>query len=1254
MRHTRPLADSRPSKAQAGTRLRQSTIVATLVAMQAHWIAPAHADMYQLPLLSTSQAAALPNFVLTLDNSESMALNHLPESSVVVNGVTVAFPGTRIVQMYPLPGGETDSTRSYLQNPVGTVPGSTGSTCASAFECQMRSPDVNSIYYNPGTLYQPWPLASDPGSRMPNAAFDKAPFDPLDASKGTANLSAVSNGQTATWCTGMPEGVLQCAQAALPFNPAVFYRIKDSASNPGLAGSYVQYNLNGNSTLPWGKNTYPSRKDCDTTCTLAQERQNFANWFTYYRSRILLTKGAVSEAFASVGNNFRLGWGFTSDARSTNNANLAGGDTQTGLGWPTQGVKLFSQSHQRAFLNAIQKQKVGGSTPLRFATAGVGNYFTRTDSWSPWRITPGEGESAGNPILGCRRGGHILTTDGYYNDGPGDLAGDFTTSALRVGEVDSNPDLTINGRKYTPSAPYADARNTNSLADIAMRYWAFPLVPGAELSNTTDKVKPTDRDPADWLHLNQYMVGLGVKGSMDSYEAPPSSTVWPAIPGQQNNTDPSKIDDMGHAAVNSRGRYFTAKDGESLRSAIISSINDNPPQVRNESGVGTVGTTAIQGDTVYIPRYNATDWSGDVSAAVIDSSTAPRLQITELWTASSAMPAPDARKIYAYSTRDSSYEADRLTPKISVVAFTSSNKDHFDTIPNAYRSDSLIEFLRGGNPAGTGYRNRERPLPDFVNSTPLLVSGNLNMQYDRTGLPSGGASYKAFVESKAYRTPLLFLGGNGGMLHAFDASKDKTQGGGREVFAYVPKGVQAHLHLLAQLDYRHRFYVDGPLAEADAYIDGNWKNYVIGTLGAGGKGVFAIEVPPAGGKDSPALPSLSAASVKWDLSNVDVSELGHITSPIEVGPVQGTNDWYAFVGNGHDSTGGTAALIVVDLATGKVARKFVLANAPDATTPNGLSGVSLIRNAQGEVIGAYAGDLHGQIWRFEFAGNDASQWRVGFGSKPLFRARLGSQIQKISAAPAIYALQPQVGTGHLILFGTGRLTESGDTQDTSVQTFYGVLDPTDGSQSPSTSPFEGATSHRSLLQQQSFLDLPTNGVSRQLQSLTSNAVVLSGEGRKLGWYLDLDMSPANTPGLSQVEHPKVIYKPTVVRKLVYFTAVVAPTARESCSAQEGGQQRLVLPVLTGGQADVQTWDTDGDGFITTKDEMGQGYWTSGNGGESRVRDTENVNIGVGVDPNGLKRFNKCAGDNSLCPDDEEGGLRPISDRIWKRIVKPPF
>lgn len=1255
-------------------RTRRCVVLISLVGLQAQGMSSAWAGVFQMPLLSNTANAVLPNFVLTLDNSGSMGYYHLPEKTrdyQLSNGSTlsVTLSGTDQHRGHPSDtfdffGGSAPATDLMI---APSTPASTSAECTSVnagttrnpvftiYECQYRSSGVNYIYYNPAIRYQPWYRSDQPDTRMAAAPYKKAPIDPLNPTQGiTVDLSAVSSGLSARWC----QGPANCRTTALPFSPAVFYQLKNadpSVAPPNVASSFTKYDLNNRSSnLPWDASTFPGRTDCPSTggCPVATEQANYANWFTYYRNRILLTKGALTEAFAPLGNNLRLGWGALSYARYENEAFYTdGANAKAILGGPSQGVAEFSVAHKVRFLTWLQEQPANGSTPTRFAMNGVGEYYNRTDAGSPWRYNPASTSTDNeiNPILGCRRGSHILTTDGYYNDDIADVnPATYELSGRVVGEVDANNI----GTTYVAQKPYADAGNKNSLADIAMKYWATPMVDKSLFVNTSDTVKPTAKDPATWLHVNQYMVGLGLSGTVDQDNVP-ANINWPLI-DVNKPVDPGRIDDMIHAGLNSRGRYFTAQDSASLRDYITKAIDAGSPVDKQEAGVNTSAQDIRSGDLKFIPQYNPGGWYGDVNAYAFDANGNVDLTQPPVWRASAMLPAAASRNIVTLNSNT-----------LGGVDFKFSdmkNMSWLTQLPSGLSAEKFINYLRGDNSqagvADGDFRLRAGPLGDIINSTPVLIKSNLNMGYDVSQLPSGGSSYAAYITDKAKRSPVLFVGANDGMLHAFDASSGGN--GGAEVFAYVPRGTLGNLSLLADQGYRHQFYVDGPLTEADAYITRRgasqpaWTNVLVGTLGAGGKSVYALNVTNTA--------QLDKSAVMWEVTTSTAANLGHVTSEVQVGYVQNNGGWYAFVGNGHDAANKRASLLVIDLATGTVVKTFELPSANDATTPNGLSGVALITDNTNAVIGAYAGDLHGQIWRFEFSGSDVSKWRVGFGGQPLFTARSASgAVQMVSAAPSFFKLPTSTKTtGNLVVFGTGRLVESTDALSTETQTVYAVQDNTVGSTSASTSPITGG---RAALQAQTFLPAAPNN---PLIQLSNNAVDLAdGSAKKWGWYIDQVLTESTLPGASGTFTylPKVIYQPRVVRNLVVIETVLPPDQGVSCNSKLGSGYNYVLPVFTGGQLTQATFDTNGDGAIDKSDQVGQGYATGADGRDALRNALKRSTASTDGVADRLKSLintkdswliDSCAAGGEGCPPVEPIKLKTISDRVWKRIVKQPF
>ena len=281
----------------------------------------------------------------------------------------------------------------------------------------------------------------------------------------------------------------------------------------------------------------------------------------------------------------------------------------------------------------------------------------------------------------------------------------------------------------------------------------------------------------------------------------------------------------------------------------------------------------------------------------------------------------------------------------------------------------------------------------------------------------------------------------------------------------------AGLNKLTSPNYIHQYYVDGPPTAGDVFFNGAWHTVLVGGLRGGGPAIYALDITnPSGFTESSA-----ASIVLWEFSNVNTSasstdttswdaNLGYTFSqPAIVRMANG--EWAAVFGNGYHSADltpagdGKAYLYIVDIETGRLIQKFgPLSN----LTSNGLSTPAPVDvNGDNIVDFIYAGDLQGNLWKFDVTSTSPNSWNVAFSSSPLYTALdASSNRQPITTRPQVGA--NPTGTGFLIYFGTGKYFESSDSNITgaTTQTFYAVWDKNDG------------TTHgfaRSDLQQQTVL-----------------------------------------------------------------------------------------------------------------------------------------------------------------------------------------
>lgn len=1165
----------------------------------------------QSPLISRQGSGAAPNIMLTMDDSGSMMFQHMPEETVYVGSYTIANPvGSNSVNMDP---GDNAILSSFY---IGTVAGRAGSK--NYRQRLLRSPDTNTIYYNPEVQYKPWSLAA--GGRMAAANVGAALRDPMNAAGGTIDLTNVRNllgslldilGNNITWCY-RTDSQSDCSTVSLltsvPYDPGLYYRLNKDGSgnylNPNTWSNYTEFTINASSTTTYTK--YPARTDCaGSVCTRTEERQNYANWFTYYRTRNLLARGALAEAFSDATNNFRLGYGRINKASSS-----IDGVSTTVI---EAGVRDFTSTRKTELFNWLYALPANGGTPLRGAMQSVGNYYSRTDNKGPWTDSPGNTNDTSTDKA-CRRAYQIMVTDGYWNDTVG------SSGLSSVGNQDNTNGSTITGPgntfQYIAARPYKDG-NSDTLADYAMKYWKSDLY-----GTAANKVVPSIKDPAFWQHMVNFTVGLGVRGTLNP------DTDLPNLESGSKSWSTDQIDDLWHAAVNSRGDFFSAKDPSELASAIRTSIGQALQRELREAGVATAATSLQDGNRKYVPLYRTGSWNGDIQAFGLDANGQSGAQI---WAASTKLPSWSSRSIYTWDTGISPAAAVTFT----WASISAANRTALSSAGATYTS-TLVDFLRGDRSLEGDtnlFRTRSGVLGDFVNSNPVLIKGALDMGYSL--LPSIGASYATFVTQKAARTGVLFVGGNDGMLHAFkDTLGSVPSDDGKEVFAYVPRAVYPTLSLLSSQTYGtnllyHQFYVDGPLQEADAYVkapgasSASWRNHVLGSLGAGGRAVFAIDVTDTA--------NLGANSVRWEFSSSSDTDLGYVMTPLENG-VLPNGDWVVVFGNGPYSGAGNAVLFVLNLETG-AAQKLVV----DSAGANGLGGVVAQRNANGQITNLFAGDLKGRLWKFDYDATTASRFKVSGGTALFTATSSTGAVQPISQPPVVY---DHSQGGKLVVFGTGQLVTDTDANSTATQSVYAVWDKNaDTMVRPLT---------RTALAGRSTGTVTGAGGATFYSVSGSNVDWVT----QRGWFLDLDM----------ISGLRVSYPPQALSyELVLFNTIAPAQNVAACDSAVGRGVNLALPVETGVNPPYRLFDVNGDGAYNSSDDYAAGYATNADGRDaivySSARNGSNA-VADGPCPAGFYRasLQNTTGQMMACVRRKPDSAAAVSvkDRVWRRIINPPI
>jgi type IV pilus assembly protein PilY1 len=971
--------------------------------------------------------------------------------------------------------------------------------------------------------------------------------------------------------------------------------LPDSGGPLAVGATVIPYpNTASSSTAEYPK--FKNRTDCGgetvKVCTWEQERQNYANWKTYHSTRLDLAKTGIGLAFQPLNPTFRLGWGTINTLESFSRLD--------------SGVRTYNPAVQTDFLDWLYKVQAVGNTPNRIALDKVGQYYQRSDDNGPWADAPtGDKPVASSAAevkthASCRRSYALLMTDGYYNDS-------FTIADQ---DTSDGPSITKPiAYQYRPVGPYSDTKDgtkfANSFADVAMKYWVNDLRP-----NLDNKVRSIAADEAFWQHMNFYAIGLGINGDLNasdpavlaSLSGPNRTRDWPKPATDSRNS----IDDMWHATINGRGKMLNAKTSDELNRSLQQMMATIGADETTQSGVA-VSTASLTSNTKkYTPRYTPITWTGNVTAYLLDSTTGAQSSVaweveTEVGTDTttgakiykSNMPAAADRKIFVGTGASSGTKAVPFT-------YADMNTAGLTSAMNGTVNDALVKYLRGDptnehssattSSSSAIYRGRATRLGDIVNSTPVFVKDTLDLRYEMLPMATPGQStYRDHVDLKKKRPEgVLFVGANDGMLHGF-RDGTATNPGGIETFAYVPNALLPTLNQLADKTYVHRFYVDGPNTETDAYFTGGtprWANVVIGSTGAGAgaaatpgvsprTAIFALDVTSL----NTSVTSLNASSALWEISSSksDFSELGYVLSDIQSGPTL-DGKWVAIFGNGYESKSCQARLFVVDLETGALIKEINTNKGDCSTAKNGLGGVRIMRNSNQQIIGVYAGDLLGNLWKFSLNDASPSNWKVDLGGSPLFPA---GPTQPITAAPAVVTLDStSVPTkGYIVIAGTGKFYEVSDIKSTDLQTVYGVWDSVPFG--TTTIPAGAALTDKSLLVQQTIL-APQVINGNTFFSISQNEVDYEGKTMppRRGWYLDL-----NNTG------QRLVYPMDVLANRFVVVDSISPAniSLDPCANTSSGTGYLyVINALTGAGPTEAVLDTNGDGNVTSADGTSAG------------------------------------------------------------------
>ncbi|MBS3757468.1 MAG: hypothetical protein KGY61_02285 [Desulfobacterales bacterium] len=877
-------------------------------------------------------------------------------------------------------------------------------------------------------------------------------------------------------------------------------------------------------------------------CTYADAEQNFANWFSFYRKRDYTARYAVSQVITQMSN---VLFGFSTIPERED----------LGVRWIDTHFDGKDFDNTNELLNRVYMLSDPNSgTPLRKGMNKVGKYFqelggtfANTADVNALGIYSDKGTTY--PYFTAEYGGEcqqaftIMMTDGAYNgQGP------------NIPNADGDNNTAFDGGKY------ADTQQ-DTLADGAMEFYETDLK-----TNLEDLVPTNPADDNKQQHMVTYTLSYGVHGTEDPADYPDCIGLecegsgccpepWPTVTKGSLTT----LDDLYHAAVNGRGLYLNASNPPELVEALLRIKADIESRLGSAAAVATNSVQRRAGSKVYQAKY-LEGWMGNLIAFNVKVGTGTIGE--KVWEAKEVLKSTDwdsGRTIFTFGTTNGG-SAFRYTSLSDVQkAKLQNGLDYAFGTGQAPTVEELVPYLRGNHAQekknGGIARNRDGKLGDLVHSTPFYHDG------------------------------VVYVGANDGMLHAFDSES------GEEHFAYVPGRVYDHLAELADPEYEHRFFVDGPPYVADV---SSTQTLLAGGFGKGAKGVYCLDVSGAKGADE----ANASDFTMWEYdgtSESSPSDLGYVYGKAYI--IQTTDGWKVVFGNGYNSESEEAVLYLVDAKGGPTAGVTKIETG--VTGCNGMSSPAVVDYQTDGIIDAiYAGDLKGNLWKFDISGDKAewgSAYTDGTNPKPLFTAQSASGgTQPITSEPDVMYHCQSEKSGYIVVFGTGSYLNEDDLSDTSQQTMYGVWDwkkelEARGDISNPEQQYLGAFSTgspRVLTNIDGASYLNGNPPTLQEQTidyedadkliLSDNEVYYFGTAEpstgetQLGWYFDLPHS-----GERVVEDPMIRWD----------TAVFVGMWPECDYCDLGGGSSVLYQVdaCNGGQTEEARFDADGDDVVDQYD-----------------------------------------------------------------------
>ncbi|RYX92360.1 MAG: pilus assembly protein PilY [Comamonadaceae bacterium] len=637
--------------------------------------------------------------------------------------------------------------------------------------------------------------------------------------------------------------------------------------------------------------------------------------------------------------------------------------------------------------------------------------------------------------------------------------------------------------------------------------------------------------------------------------------------GALDNSNWQRQTDPGEA-----NNYFLSSNARAVLLSLDNIFEAIAKKGNSIAGGAISSKSLVSTNNIYQAQFDPAAWNGDITAipVTVDSSGTVSIGASPQWSAAAQLDLKD------FTTRNIVVGKTTATAVATALPFTwttidadlkaSLNRPNPATAADA-RGEARLNYLRGNRTLETTttestLRRRASRLGDVINSG-VVMSSTPTTSINST-------TYQTFYDTNKSRTATLFVGANDGMLHAFNASN------GNEIFAYIPSWMGPKLSALTNDTYitNHQSYVDATPVVAEAEVGSTWKTVLVGGTGAGGQGVYALDVTNPGSFDS--------SKVMWEFTDRDDTSMGNVVGQPEIRKVRisapGDPEvfkWFAivasgvnnYVADGFASTTANPAIFMLDLSKAAGTAwtagvnyykiSFPL-NSAVATRPPGIINFNVNVGLNGDSRYLYAGDLHGQLWKLDFykVAASAANWTVAnlssfsstTGPLPFFVAKDAAGVpQPITSAPFL-ARGP--GNSTIVNIGTGKYLEATDNNvdsTTQVQSMYTLYDT--GATSNDTTPAgSGSISGRGRLKAGS---VNSAGVVTVGAFTYGRPATDTDTTKRAGWYFDF-----STAGERQISTGE-----TIGKQLVFGTVVPPSSATQICGTGSGVQ--YVTNLLSG-------------------------------------------------------------------------------------------